>query len=788
MFPRGATRSGDPSTPRVMSLTQLHALLPVASTIFDLVRRLGSGTPLPPVEFEFDLLDGDLDELAVHQFQIEEGLNRPYSLKIEIVSDDLFLEPQDLIGHRIRFSMIRQTVIHRYFGFIDTAELVLVGEEQAVWQIEVIPAFALLDRGKRSRIWQDMSVKEIIDEVLTSALKPFDAQWDWRTMQKFEKREACTQYNESDLAFVSRLFAEEGIAYFFEADPAHGCETLVLIDHSQALPKYRVHGKSSPLDVHAAMDDLKFRLGVSALRWRRKTSISAMTVSEFDWLEPTKPIVERIEKEKPRSPTLTIEEHEGQPLSRKRSNTQVQRRLAAYNHEHARAQATTNLVDLFAGAQISFEEPHLPTFGGTRPTHKHPTYCVLSMRHVGHNPQVLRRTTAKEKEESNYSNSIVCVLAEPGALAQEAALLRVGGPILATVVDENGEEKVAPQQNPIVVDEHGRVRVRLHWMDRDPSKRQFCAWLRVAQSWAGNGYGAQFLPRVGESVVVGFLHGDPDRPFVMGSFYDGAQPPIYDPTSQKSVSGWKTQTPMESTGHELRFDDTLDAQCLHIHSSKDLELDAVADLRQTVAGDASSDIGGSETVTVANSSTRTIKGSSTTTISKDATTTVTGSSVHRVHRDRTDVCEGHALISATKGLQIRSEKEALVASSSTLRLETGAGALLSAGCNAGDEASPGHGEVVIKGDSSMRILSPNVSISGDDGEHHVEINRKNLVLHFDSVTLSCQSFVLDCPDIEINGERFGLNISGDIEISAGDTLKLKGTNAIKQSGGSIELN
>ncbi|MDO6388319.1 type VI secretion system Vgr family protein, partial [Uliginosibacterium sp. 31-12] len=99
------------------------------------------------------------------------------------------------------------------------------------------------------------------------------------------------------------------------------------------------------------------------------------------------------------------------------------------------------------------------------------------------------------------------------------------GPQTATVVGPNGETTPG-EAGEIHTDALHRVRVQFHWQSANPERNEACspgsAWLRVASRYAGKGLGVQFVPRIGQAVLVGFLENDIDRPIVLGSLYDGA--------------------------------------------------------------------------------------------------------------------------------------------------------------------------------------------------------------------------------------------------------------------------
>ena len=135
---------------------------------------------------------------------------------------------------------------------------------------------------------------------------------------------------------------------------------------------------------------------------------------------------------------------------------------------------------------------------------------------------------------------------------------RVSGVQTGIVIGPEGEE--------VFVDRFGRVQVRF-WWDRDESTSS--CWMRVAQSWAGNGWGAVFWPRVGHEVVVAFENGDPDRPMVVGSVYNASNMPPYALPANKFIAGWKSLTQggdPSKNFHQILMSDEKDAEVVHIHA------------------------------------------------------------------------------------------------------------------------------------------------------------------------------------------------------------------------------
>jgi type VI secretion system secreted protein VgrG len=162
----------------------------------------------------------------------------------------------------------------------------------------------------------------------------------------------------------------------------------------------------------------------------------------------------------------------------------------------------------------------------------------------------------------------------------------VHGPQTAIVVGDD----------EIHTDEHGRIQVQFHWEEQPSYASQASCWVRCAQSWAGPGWGAQFIPRVGMEVVVEFLEGNPDRPLVTGAVYNGDNAPPFVVPDTKTQSGWRTSSSPGGDGYNmLRFEDAAGNEEIHIHGQKDWTIVIENDKTQEVRHDERLDVSNDRT-------------------------------------------------------------------------------------------------------------------------------------------------------------------------------------------------
>jgi type VI secretion system secreted protein VgrG len=160
----------------------------------------------------------------------------------------------------------------------------------------------------------------------------------------------------------------------------------------------------------------------------------------------------------------------------------------------------------------------------------------------------------------------------------------------------------------IEVDSAGRVQVTFFWNPSSKPKSEQSCPVRVASSWSGKRWGAQFIPRVGQEVIVGFHDGNPDRPLILGSVYNQEHMPPHALPGDRTRSGVVSRSLLGASGeaNEIRFEDRKGAEELLFHAQRDLrheaENDHVStidrDESETIKRDRSHDIGRDDTLKV----------------------------------------------------------------------------------------------------------------------------------------------------------------------------------------------
>ena len=211
----------------------------------------------------------------------------------------------------------------------------------------------------------------------------------------------------------------------------------------------------------------------------------------------------------------------------------------------------------------------------------------------------------------------------------------VQGPQTAVVVGPKGDE--------IFTDKYGRVKVQFHWDRRGKKDENSSCWIRVSSPWAGKGWGAVSLPRIGQEVVVDFLEGDPDQPIITGRVYNAEQMPPYDLPANKTQSGMKSRSSLgggAANFNEIRFEDKKGSEQLFIHAEKNQDIEVENDETHWVGHDRTKTIDHDETTHVKHDRTETVDNDETITIGNNRSEFVGANETITISSNRTKAVNG----------------------------------------------------------------------------------------------------------------------------------------------------
>lgn len=575
----------------------------------------GSGTD---VDYELTI-EGCDDPLHVVSVSWSERISSLYAGTIEARTDGNPTQ-RDLLGKNVVLAISRGTEQRSLRGIVRTATVRPADHGQRV-VIGVVPAIWLMAQTIDSRIYQDVTVPDLVEQLVGELVgsRNRSVKKDGLTAS-YPQHEYLVQYRESHLAFLTRLCDEEGIFFYFDHDEeGEDHEVLVLADANDGRPQIR--------DEHVQLSESSGRGFCVATRidFREEVGATDAVVSGYDW---TNPGMQVRQERTGRGEWGALETHEhfhnvrhfdyedggGQYQSH---TAQRQADVHAQRLDLARCSWTVD------STVVSAAPGHTFTLEGSEHDDE---YLIVGVSAHG---------DANQQGVGEYRNTLQVIPKSMPYRPPAPARRIMPGPETATVVGEAGEE--------ITTDRHGRVHVQFHWDRRGQRNERSSAWLRVQQQWAGPGYGMIFIPRIGMEVIVSFLGGDPDRPVVTGCLYNGQNPPPYALPEEKTKSTIKTNSSLGGNGfNELRFEDRAGREEVFIHAQKDFN-EVVRNDHTTRVGhnqtirvdvDQKETVGGNQTMCVVGDREKTIEGFETTTVMKDRNEVVNLNEMVTVDLDR----------------------------------------------------------------------------------------------------------------------------------------------------------
>lgn len=474
-----------------------------------------------------DLASGQ--ELDVRDFSVEEGLSRLFEVRLTAVCPNVDVDFEAAVGGPARFEMHRVSAVdgdtRHWSGICVHAEQTGVEEDGlSTYSIRIVPTMWLLTQRRNYRVFQDKSELDIVLEIL--------GEWGISPAQELDagsygKRRMRVQYAESDFDFVNRLLEDIGVTYHFEQ--MGGDTRLVLVD----APNRR--GSRVPLPYIDKPNERVPIEHVTELRTRREVRPGRYTQSDVDYRRPLNfPLAassakgSAIEAKLERyhhnygsflwkgqgGDTPVADDRGAARTNQKDGARQVEKRLEAQRVDARVCRFRTTAHDLRPGKVITITEHPRSEVGAPQ--------LVIACRFEGNAWGNWVHSCETRYTDVDYRPPLKTP--KPRTLGVESA----------TVTGPAGEE--------IHCDEFGRVRVHFHWDREGAADESSSCWVPVSQAWAGAGFGAVNLPRVGQEVLIDFLGADPDRPLVMGRVFTTTTPPPYQLPKYKMVSGLRSET------------------------------------------------------------------------------------------------------------------------------------------------------------------------------------------------------------------------------------------------------
>jgi type VI secretion system secreted protein VgrG len=446
-------------------------------------------------------------------------------------------------------------------GIVSHATIVREDGRSIVYALTLRPWLWHATKNCDCRIFQDMSVVEITDAVLSSYPFPVDKRLTTpRPNKVWPKRDIQRQHFESDWTFLQRLWEEWGIYYFFEH--GEGKHRLVLCDSMGAL---------KPLgDAYAALryePPTGRRLDeehIQDFSVSHALTTGAVTSVDYDYTLPRADL--KVMREDPRDTGLAHQERytwgdyvqpqagaagisgdHNEPRTEAEYLTLVQ--MEAWRCQGLRAHGKGNLRGVVTGQ--TFVLSHYPQDAANREYAV--IACKLTIEEIGEASGSGQRYRCEADFTVQPTN-------EPFRLLRTIAKPRMNGVEYAVVT--------CPENQEIWTDAYGRVKLQFLWDRLGNNDERSSCWVRVAGAWHGDQFGGVFLPRRGHEVEVAFVNGDPDLPIIVGSATNAFNMPPFDLPKNQTLAGYRSREVGGRRANTLAFDDTNGKIQAHLSSDE----------------------------------------------------------------------------------------------------------------------------------------------------------------------------------------------------------------------------
>ncbi|MGY2289451.1 type VI secretion system Vgr family protein [Pseudomonas sp. SDO528_S397] len=515
-----------------------------------------------------------------HDFQVlsfkgTERISGLYAICITLVSESAAVDLESLLSQPafLQFGPAGEGI----HGHIEEVCVGESGTRLTRYHLKLVPFLHYLKFSRDQRIFQHLTSPQIIALVLKRHGIQSDA-YRFHVGARPE-REYCTQYAESDLAFIQRLCSEDGIAWHHQ----HSAERhlLVFTDDQTFFPTLG----QTPYRPGSGLVEQEPVVHRFAMTFSTRTS--STTRRGYDLKRPRLRQESRFSAdfqpalEDYRYPLRIENEQHGRQLARQA----LERHRADY--QLAKGKSTQTLLRSGHFFHLT-DHPREPC---------NDLWLLLKVKHEGKQPQVLEEAMphARSGFTQGYRNRFSAtpwdVTYRPPQVARKTAwasqTARVTGPA--------GEE--------IFCDEWGRVKVEFHWDRAGLGNERSSCWLRVSSGWAGDGFGAVTVPRVGMEVVVTYLEGDPDQPLITGCVANQSTLPPYPLPAHKTRTVLRSQSSPANGGYsELSIEDRAGQEKIYLRAQRDLQQQVGNDSHLDVGNDRRAIINGDDATYVTRSS------------------------------------------------------------------------------------------------------------------------------------------------------------------------------------------
>jgi len=673
------------------------------------------------------------NKLRVVSFFGSEGISEMFRYNIDLASLDGEVDFDAVIGQPALLTIHGLKGKRYVHGIVSLFEQTGKEGKWTRYRAEVVPAIWILSRHYTCRIFQTQTIPDIIKKVLTDAGISSD-QFRFSLKKTYKPRDYCVQYRESDLSFISRLMEQYGIFYLFE----HAEDKDIMVIGNDPVVHVPIQDPATVIYHAPGTTGVSDQEHIFEYRFNREIRSGAVMLKDFDFKKPRLNL--GAEQKVDGDGKLEVYDYPGEYEAPDLGKDLAKVRLEEIQSTQKVGSGQSDCRRFIPGYRFTLDK-----FSRTELNRE---YLLIQLTHSGNQPQSLGAEGGGSSSDVMYENRFTCI---PSDVSFRPLRLTprpmIAGPQTAVVVGPKGEE--------IYTDEYGRVKVQFHW-DRDGKQdEKSSCWIRAAQIWAGTGWGAMFIPRIGQEVIVEFLEGDPDQPIITGRVYNGDNMPPYTLPAEKTKSTMKSNSSKGGGGsNEFRFEDAKDSEEIYLHGQKDWTIVIENDKNQKVGKDETLEVGENRDKKVGKDQSEDIGDNKTITVGKNHTEKIGENANIDIGKDETISIGKNQSISINDNMTLTVGKNLTESISDNADYSIGKDCIFNIGKNLTMKIGE-KGTVEVNKDLGMNI-GKKLNIQAADQINI--LSDKEIVLKTGSASISMKKN----GDIVINGKKISIKASSDL--------------------------
>lgn len=671
------------------------------------------------------------DVLVLRELKGSEGISQLYQFELDLLSEDGAIKPQDIVGDNVSITLESENDTPRLFnGYVKRFQYAgLEKRGYYHYKAEIVPWFWFLDKTSDCKVFQNLSIQEIVESIFTEA---GFTDFEFCLMESHSPLEYCVQYCETDYQFICRLFESEGMYYFFEHQ--EGKAILHIADNAS----YYQDLSPAQLEHSSGIRDQYY---INAWHHHYQHCSGSFTQMDFDYEKFNQKLLTETPTAIPLKNNSDLDrfDYPGSYKDNEQGNilTKLRMQQEEMSFEEVRANSNVHFLELGKKFTLTSDENEVDN---------NQVFVVTQIQHAAINPGYLEPVPEAEKKKEDtpfYTNQFSCIPAATTFRPQSSTPVpRIDSVQTALVVGPSGEE--------IYTDEYGRIKVQFHWDRYGKKNEQSSCWVRVASSWAGAKWGTVAIPRIGNEVVVSFVNGNPDNPLITGCVYNSVNKPPYDLPGSKTSFGMKSRSTKsdKSSFNEISIDDNKESEQVKINAQKDFNITVGHDLSSSTTNNASNSVGVDSSYSVGNDRTSDVSNNDTSSVGVDQTSTVGSNSKRDVGAD--DILT----IGTNQTIDVGADQASTIGSNQDV----------SVGANQ-DTSIGGNHNLSVTGDQVISALSQDVSITTSAATSALDVAIKgqkaiDLTVMGSSISITPAGITLSMGPSSVKIDPSGVTISG----------------------------